>query len=61
MAKNGHHRGVEGNTDLELLASKLKSALGTGGTVKGGHIELQGDHEERVRELLEKNGYSFKG
>ncbi|MDT3437605.1 translation initiation factor [Haloarcula sp. 1CSR25-25] len=53
--------GFEGNTDLESLASKLKSALGTGGTVKEGHIELQGNHEERVRELLEENGYSVKG
>jgi translation initiation factor 1 len=53
--------GFEGNTDLESLASELKSALGTGGTVKEGHIELQGDHEERVRELLEENGYSVRG
>ncbi|MCF2206414.1 translation initiation factor [Halobacterium salinarum] len=53
--------GFEGDTDRESLASELKSALGTGGTVKQGHIELQGDHEERVRELLEENGYSIRG
>ncbi|WP_248896918.1 translation initiation factor [Haloplanus halobius] len=53
--------GFEGDTDLESLASELKSALGTGGTVKGDHIELQGDHEERVRELLKENGYTVKG
>jgi translation initiation factor 1 len=53
--------GFEGNTDLESLALELKSALGTGGTAKEGHIELQGNHEERVRELLEENGYSVRG
>lgn len=50
--------GFEGDTDLESLASELKSALGTGGTVKEDTIELQGDHEERVRDLLKENGYS---
>lgn len=45
-------KGFDGGTDLESLAAELKSALGTGGTVKEGHIGLQGDHEERVRELL---------
>ncbi|MGQ4554632.1 translation initiation factor [Halobellus sp. GM3] len=53
--------GFEGDTDLKSLASELKSALGTGGTVKAEHIELQGDHEERVRELLTANGYSVEG
>ncbi|QKY18798.1 translation initiation factor (plasmid) [Halorubrum sp. CBA1229] len=52
--------GFEGGTDLDSLASELKSTLGTGGTVKEGHIELQGDHEERVRELLKANGYSVR-
>lgn len=50
--------GFEGDTDLESLASELKSALGTGGTVKDDNIELQGDHEERVRKLLKEHGYS---
>src|SRR4051794_27082919 len=33
----------EGN-DLDALAAKLKARCGTGGTVKEGTIELQGDH-----------------
>ncbi|GAB7008129.1 translation initiation factor [Halorubrum trueperi] len=53
--------GFEGATDLKSLASELKSALGTGGTVKDDTIELQGDHEERVRDLLIENGYAVTG
>ncbi|MDX1745592.1 MAG: translation initiation factor [Halobacteriales archaeon] len=53
--------GFEGGVDLEALASELKAALGTGGTVKEGRIELQGDHAERVRELLGERGYAVGG
>ena len=47
--------------DLEALASGLKTALGTGGTAKVGRIELQGDHPERVRELLASRRYDVVG
>lgn len=53
--------GFQTDTDLADLASDLKSALGTGGTVKENHIEIQGDHEKRVRELLRERGYSLVG
>ena len=43
--------------ELKKLASQLKSRLATGGTVKNGRIELQGDHRERVKEILEEMGY----
>lgn len=46
-----------GPTDLETLASKLKRALATGGSVKDGRIELQGDHLEAVPGLLEQRGF----
>lgn len=49
--------GFDGTVDVETLASELKSRLGTGGTVKDGRIELQGDHADRVRELLLEEGY----
>lgn len=52
--------GFSGDIDLQDLASELKSALGTGGTVKEGHIELQGDHGDRVRKLLEEKGYKVR-
>lgn len=43
--------------DLAALARQLKGLLGTGGTVKDGSIEIQGDHRERVAEELRKLGY----
>ncbi len=50
-------RGValEGNA-LAALGKRLRSACGTGGTVKDGVLEVQGDHAERVVELLKAEG-----
>jgi translation initiation factor 1 len=42
---------------LTELATKLKSRLGTGGTVRDGHIEIQGDHRDRIVAELEAMGY----
>lgn len=42
---------------LEKLAKQLKQACGTGGTVRGATIELQGDHRERLRLLLAERGF----
>ncbi|MEA3337997.1 MAG: hypothetical protein U9R25_19075 [Chloroflexota bacterium] len=42
----------------KALLKKLKSQLGTGGTLKGDTIEIQGDHRERIVEIL--NGLGFK-
>ncbi|HJJ55393.1 MAG TPA: stress response translation initiation inhibitor YciH [Methanocorpusculum sp.] len=44
--------------DLEDLSKYLKSRLACGGTVKENSIELQGNHSERVKELLINRGYS---
>lgn len=52
--------GFDATTDVGALASELKSALGTGGTVKDGRIEIQGDHEARIRDLLAERGYRMR-
>ena len=45
---------------LTEFASKLKTRLGTGGTVKDGRIEIQGDHQDRIVAELEAMGYRAK-
>jgi predicted translation initiation factor SUI1 len=45
---------------LKELAAVLKQRCGTGGTVKDGRIEIQGDRRERVIAELEKLGYRVK-
>jgi translation initiation factor 1 len=46
--------------ELHDLAAVLKQRCGTGGTVKDGRIEIQGDQRERVVAELEKLGYKVK-
>ncbi len=54
-------RGLQLNEkDLKSLAKKLKRAVGSGGTVKDGVIEIQGDHRPRLAETLEQMGYQVK-
>lgn len=43
---------------LDSLGKRLKGACGTGGTVKDGMLELQGDHRESVIGLLAKEGFA---
>ena len=42
---------------LRDIAVKLKSKLACGGTVKGDSVELQGNHEHRIINLLEDMGF----
>jgi translation initiation factor 1 len=43
------------------LAQELKRGCGTGGALRDGALELQGDLRDRVRELLTRKGYVVKG
>jgi translation initiation factor 1 len=45
---------------LALLGKQLRTACGSGGTVKDGVIEVQGDHCELVMEALRKHGHHPK-
>jgi len=46
--------------DLKELATKLKELCGSGGTVKDGMIEIQGENRERIADVLKTMGYKVK-
>jgi translation initiation factor 1 len=45
---------------LAVLARELKNACGSGGTLRDGVLEIQGDHVERVLQALESRGLKAK-
>ena len=45
---------------LVALGKQLKAACGSGGTVKDGVIEVQGDHCDQVMQALGKQGFTAK-
>jgi translation initiation factor 1 len=47
-------------TELAQLGKQLKVSCGSGGTVKDGVIEVQGDHCDRVMETLRSQGWKAK-
>jgi predicted translation initiation factor SUI1 len=49
-----------GDDALKELCTRLKNRCGSGGTVKDGRIEIQGDHRDTVQAELEKIGYKVK-
>lgn len=46
--------------ELKKLAKELKQKCGTGGTLKDGVIEIQGDHRDVLIELLKAKGWTVK-
>jgi translation initiation factor 1 len=45
---------------LKLMGKKLKAMCYSGGTIKDGIIEIQGDHIERILDYLKKQGVMAK-
>ncbi|HCS28073.1 MAG TPA: stress response translation initiation inhibitor YciH [Spongiibacteraceae bacterium] len=46
--------------DLKTLAKQLRQQLSTGGSIKDGVVEFQGDQRMAIKSLLEKQGYTVK-
>jgi translation initiation factor 1 len=45
---------------LQALLKQLKTQCGTGGTLKDSEIEIQGEHKQKLLEILTKMGYKAK-
>jgi translation initiation factor 1 len=48
------------SAELETLCTQLKKRCGTGGTIKDGAIEIQGEHRDTLVAELSKRGYTVK-
>ena len=49
---------VGSEEDINALSKLLKQKCGVGGSVKDGEIIIQGDHRQRLVEILKKEGYT---
>ncbi len=46
--------------ELKKFVKKLKARCGSGGTIKNGVVEIQGDHRDLLVQELSKEGWSVK-
>lgn len=49
-----------GDAELRRLAGELKRKCGSGGTVRGDTIEIQGEHRNTLVEELTRRGYTVR-
>mgnify|MGYP000070708661 CR=1 FL=1 len=49
-----------GQAELKACAAELKKLCGSGGAVKNGIIEIQGDHRDRLLNELQSRGFTVK-
>ena len=47
-------------SELKQLAKQLKQLCSTGGSIKNGVIEIQGDHRDKLKAELEKRHFTVK-
>ena len=47
-------------SELKAYAGKLKKKTGTGGSLKDGVVEIQGDYREKVADILRKDGWKIQ-
>lgn len=50
----------EPDTDMKQLLTQLKNSCGSGGTLKGDTIELQGNQLDAAKRLLQEIGYRVR-
>jgi len=49
--------GISKDVDIKKIFKELKTKLACGGTMKNNEIELQGEHRQKVKQLLVKMGF----
>ena len=45
---------------LKELLKAIQKACGAGGSVKEGTVEIQGDHRERIEEMMVERGFKVR-
>ncbi len=53
--------GLQHNPEsMSKLLKKLKAQCGTGGTIKDNNLEIQGEHKQKLLDIMTKLGYKAK-